>query len=65
MDVVHPAHVAAVNAAFAPGEERLNEARAILAGASEGAAARHGQHMVDLAMVRTAEALLRQIGEID
>jgi citrate lyase subunit beta / citryl-CoA lyase len=65
MDVAHPAHVAAVNAAFAPGEERLKEARAILAGAGEGATARHGQHMVDLAMVRTAEALLRQIGEID
>jgi citrate lyase subunit beta/citryl-CoA lyase len=65
MDVVHPDHVATVNAAFAPGEDRLNEARAILAADSEGAAVRHGGRMVDRAMVRTAGALLREIGEIE
>lgn len=65
MDVVHPAHVAAANAAFTPGEDRLTEARAILAAAGDGAAVRHGGRMVDRAMVRTAEAVLREAGEIE
>jgi citrate lyase subunit beta/citryl-CoA lyase len=65
MDVIHPSHVATVNAAFAPDEERLEEARALLAVAGDMGAARFKGQMIDQAMVRTAKALLRQAGDLD
>jgi citrate lyase subunit beta/citryl-CoA lyase len=60
MDTIHPAHVGTVNSTFAPDEQELRQARAIVAAASDGSASRQGGRMVDRAMLRTAEALLRQ-----
>jgi citrate lyase subunit beta/citryl-CoA lyase len=63
MDIIHPSHVGTVNSTFAPDEQALREARAIVAAASDGSASRQGGRMVDRAMLRTAEALLRQAPE--
>jgi citrate lyase subunit beta/citryl-CoA lyase len=63
MDTIHPAHVGTVNATFSPDEQELREARAIVAAASDGSASRQGGRMVDKAMLRTAEAMLRQAPE--
>jgi citrate lyase subunit beta / citryl-CoA lyase len=60
MDTIHPSHVGTVNSTFAPDEDSLREARAIVAAARDGSATRQDGRMVDRAMLRTAEALLRQ-----
>lgn len=64
MDVIHPSHVETVHAVFSPDPAQVAEARAILAAAAGTAAARHADRFIDKAMVRTAEALLRQAGEL-
>jgi citrate lyase subunit beta/citryl-CoA lyase len=60
MDTIHPAHVGTVNSTFAPDARELREARGIVAAASDGSATRQDGRMVDKAMLRTAEALLRE-----
>jgi citrate lyase subunit beta / citryl-CoA lyase len=63
MMVIHPSHVAMVNAIFGPSEEELAAARRLLAATEHAATAgagaiEHEGRMVDAAMVRVAQDLI-------
>ena len=62
---IHPKQVAAVNAAFSPAASELDWARRVIAAAraSGGAAVALDGKMVDLPVIRRAEALLALAGE--
>jgi citrate lyase subunit beta/citryl-CoA lyase len=70
MVVIHPSHVPIVNAAFDPSEEELERDRRLVqamcdAEAAGVAAVRFEDHMVDIAMVKTAEARLALQGAME
>lgn len=59
---IHPAQVAATNAAFAPTAEQVAWAQRVIAAAGSGAAARVDGRMVDAPVVARARKLLQQAG---
>jgi len=68
--VIHPAHVAAVNAVFTPTAEQLREATRVIAVLDEAGtrgvgAVNHDGRMIDVAMARTAAALVADAAKMD
>lgn len=55
---IHPRHVAGVLAAFAPSPADVERARAVLRVAADGNAGRHGDSMIDEALLRTARRIV-------
>jgi citrate lyase subunit beta / citryl-CoA lyase len=63
MLAVHPKQVAPIRAAYAPSEEQLAEARAVVAIAADGGAVRHGALMIDAPVVTAARRVIARSGE--
>jgi citrate lyase beta subunit len=55
---IHPAQVAVINREFSPSAAEVAEARAVIAAADGGRAARHGRNMVDAAVARRAQRVI-------
>lgn len=70
MMVIHPAHVAAVNAVFTPTAEQLREATRVIAVLDEAGergigAVNHDGRMIDVAMARTSKALVADAARLN
>lgn len=66
---IHPGQVAAINAAFSPGEEEVAGARRILAAMAEAQAAGHAAvaldgKLLDIASIRQAEGVVAKAGRM-
>lgn len=59
---IHPKQVQTIRHAFTPSAEEVTAARGVLAAANGGGAVRHGNHMVDAAVVRRAQRTLDRAG---
>ena len=70
MMVIHPSHVAVVNEVFTPTAAQLREAKRVIAvldhaGESGIGAVQHDGRMIDVAMARTATALMADAAEMN
>jgi citrate lyase beta subunit len=63
MLAVHPKQIAPIRAAYTPSEEQLAEARAVVAIAADGGAARYGALMIDAPVVAAARRVIARSGE--
>ncbi|MCW5838803.1 MAG: CoA ester lyase [Anaerolineales bacterium] len=68
MQIVHPAQIAPVQAAFTPSDEAISWARRVVAGYTEHAAAGRGAFaldgkMIDMPLVKAAQRVLARAGE--
>ncbi|WP_375482505.1 HpcH/HpaI aldolase/citrate lyase family protein [uncultured Jatrophihabitans sp.] len=58
---IHPAQVPAIHAGFRPGDAEIADARAVVAAAQDGSAARAGSRMVDAPVLDRARRLLAEV----